>query len=261
MLFLGMTTPKKEIFLGTYGDAARRLRCCTASAAPSTCWPASPAARRVAWQRCGMEWAYRVAAGATPAVAALPRHQHSPSSAWSASSWCTRTARTPRAGLGHPTLTTTRSEATTKGRMHERDLQRPRRRSSASATSACRPRSPWRPEASTSSASTSTRRPSKAVANGEVPFVEPDLAVGRERRGRHGPPDRHDRDAGGRRLHHRGADAVQGRPHGRPELRPRGDRADRAEAARWRDRHPRVDLAARDHRERQRAGWPSCDPT
>ena len=50
---------------------------------------------------------------------------------------------------------------------------------------------------------------------GEVPFVEPDLAVGVSGAvAWAGSPRR--RDAGGRRLHHRRADAVQRGPHGRP---------------------------------------------
>ena len=61
----------------------------------------------------------------------------------------------------------------------------------------------------------------EAVSQGEVPFVEPDLAVGVSGAVAMGRLDGHHRDPGGRRLHHRGADAVQRRPRGRPELRAR----------------------------------------
>ena len=74
MLFLGMTSPKKEIFLGEYGDDARR-----AGAARGRRLVRRPRRRdqagAAAWQRLGLEWAVPPAAGATAPVAALPRHQ------------------------------------------------------------------------------------------------------------------------------------------------------------------------------------------
>ena len=133
--------------------------------------------------------------------------------------------------------------------------------SSASATSACRPPSCSRRAASTSSASTSIRAPSRPSTKGELPFVEPDLAVGGQRRGQHGTTQGDQRDTRGRRLHHRRAHPVQRGPHRRPLLHSGCRRADRAPTARWRGRHPRVDVAARYHPADQQVARASCGPT
>ena len=55
----------------------------------------------------------------------------------------------------------------------------------------------------------------EAVERGEVPFVEPDLAVAVRGAVGMGRLKAVDRDARGRRLHHRGPDALQRRPHRR----------------------------------------------
>lgn len=59
LLFLGMTTPKKEIFLGRYGD---RLGVPVLHGVGGSFDVLAGVTRRapVAWQRCGLEWAYRV---------------------------------------------------------------------------------------------------------------------------------------------------------------------------------------------------------
>ncbi|MFC4784716.1 WecB/TagA/CpsF family glycosyltransferase [Nocardioides sp. MAHUQ-72] len=60
MLFLGMTTPKKEIFLGEHGD---RLGVPVMHGVGGSFDVLAGVTRRAprAWQRVGMEWAYRVA--------------------------------------------------------------------------------------------------------------------------------------------------------------------------------------------------------
>jgi N-acetylglucosaminyldiphosphoundecaprenol N-acetyl-beta-D-mannosaminyltransferase len=59
MLFLGMTTPKKEIFLGTYGD---RLGVPVLHGVGGSFDVLAGVTRRAPrlWQRLGMEWAYRM---------------------------------------------------------------------------------------------------------------------------------------------------------------------------------------------------------
>lgn len=59
MLFLGMTTPKKEIFLGTYGDS---LGVPVLHGVGGSFDVLAGLTRRAPerWQRTGMEWAYRV---------------------------------------------------------------------------------------------------------------------------------------------------------------------------------------------------------
>ena len=60
LLFLGMTTPKKEIFLGRYGE---RLDVPVLHGVGGSFDVLAGVTARAprAWQRCGMEWAYRVA--------------------------------------------------------------------------------------------------------------------------------------------------------------------------------------------------------
>ena len=60
MLFLGMTTPKKEIFLGTYGH---RLGVPVQHGVGGSFDVLAGVTQRapVSWQRLGLEWAYRVA--------------------------------------------------------------------------------------------------------------------------------------------------------------------------------------------------------
>lgn len=59
MLFLGMVSPKKEVFLGTYGD---RLNVPVLHGVGGSFDILAGVTRRapVAWQRWGMEWAYRL---------------------------------------------------------------------------------------------------------------------------------------------------------------------------------------------------------
>jgi N-acetylglucosaminyldiphosphoundecaprenol N-acetyl-beta-D-mannosaminyltransferase len=59
MLFLGMTTPKKEIFLGRYGD---RLGVAVQHGVGGSFDVLAGVVRRAPqrWQRLGMEWAYRM---------------------------------------------------------------------------------------------------------------------------------------------------------------------------------------------------------
>ena len=59
MLFLGMTSPKKEIFLGTYGTS---LGVPVLHGVGGSFDILAGLTRRapLRWQRCGMEWAYRV---------------------------------------------------------------------------------------------------------------------------------------------------------------------------------------------------------
>jgi N-acetylglucosaminyldiphosphoundecaprenol N-acetyl-beta-D-mannosaminyltransferase len=59
LLFLGMTTPKKEIFLGTYGD---RLGVPVQHGVGGSFDVLAGVTRRAParWQRLGLEWAYRV---------------------------------------------------------------------------------------------------------------------------------------------------------------------------------------------------------
>jgi N-acetylglucosaminyldiphosphoundecaprenol N-acetyl-beta-D-mannosaminyltransferase len=59
LLFLGMTTPKKEIFIGRYGD---RLGVPVQHGVGGSFDVLAGVTARAprAWQRCGMEWAYRV---------------------------------------------------------------------------------------------------------------------------------------------------------------------------------------------------------
>lgn len=59
MLFLGMTSPKKEIFLGTYGSA---LGVPVLHGVGGSFDILAGVTKRapLRWQRCGMEWAYRV---------------------------------------------------------------------------------------------------------------------------------------------------------------------------------------------------------
>jgi N-acetylglucosaminyldiphosphoundecaprenol N-acetyl-beta-D-mannosaminyltransferase len=59
LLFLGMTTPKKEIFLGRYGDRLGVPVQHGVGGSFDVLAGVTPRAPR-AWQRCGMEWAYRV---------------------------------------------------------------------------------------------------------------------------------------------------------------------------------------------------------
>jgi len=59
MLFLGMTSPKKEIFLGTYGDTLRvPVLHGVGGSFDVLAWVTRRAPVR--WQRLGMEWAYRL---------------------------------------------------------------------------------------------------------------------------------------------------------------------------------------------------------
>jgi N-acetylglucosaminyldiphosphoundecaprenol N-acetyl-beta-D-mannosaminyltransferase len=60
LLFLGMTTPKKENFIGRYGD---RLGVPVQHGVGGSFDVLAGVTARAprAWQRCGMEWAYRVA--------------------------------------------------------------------------------------------------------------------------------------------------------------------------------------------------------
>ena len=128
----GMTTPKKEIFLGHVRRRARRPGACTASAARSTCSPASPSGHRAG---SAAAWSGPTGcAGAAPAVAALPDHQPSPSSALTgARAGAPPPPRyAPRAALGHPHVSTTHPITqlpTDRRRQHERrHLHRTRRR-------------------------------------------------------------------------------------------------------------------------------------
>lgn len=59
MLFLGMSTPRKEIFLGTYADA---LGVPVLHGVGGSFDVLAGITRRapLGWQRCGMEWAYRL---------------------------------------------------------------------------------------------------------------------------------------------------------------------------------------------------------
>lgn len=60
LLFLGMTTPKKEIFLGRYGEQIDVPVQHGVGGSFDVLAGVTARAPR-AWQRCGMEWAYRVA--------------------------------------------------------------------------------------------------------------------------------------------------------------------------------------------------------
>ena len=87
-----------------------------------------------------------------------------------------------------------------------------------------------------------------AMSRGEVPFVEPDLAVGVSGAVAMGRLTATTEIAGGRCLHHRRADAVQRRQNGRSLLCPHCGRADRAEAEDRQHRGSGIHLAARHDR-------------
>lgn len=60
LLFLGMTTPKKELFIGRYGERLGVPVQHGVGGSFDVLAGVTARAPRV-WQRCGMEWAYRVA--------------------------------------------------------------------------------------------------------------------------------------------------------------------------------------------------------
>lgn len=60
MLFLGMTSPKKEIFLGRFGDQMD-VPVCHGVGGSFDILAGVTRRAPVAWQRVGMEWAYRLA--------------------------------------------------------------------------------------------------------------------------------------------------------------------------------------------------------
>ena len=225
MLFLGMTSPKKEIFLG---HVRKRPRCPRASRGRRfvRCHgrPDPPSPRAVAAPGHGVGLPTRP--GARAPVAALPDDQHRIHRLWWPTTSCgppppmptlgaamddVFSGRVAVIGLGYIGLPTAVVLATRGVDVVGVDVN---------------PR-------------TVVRRRTR-----QVPFVEPDLAVAVKGAVSMGRLKAVDRAARGRRLHHRGADAVQRRPHGGPQLHPVGRRVDRPQAPRRGGGHPRVDLAA-----------------
>ena len=99
MLFLGMTSPKKEIFLGRYGD---ELGVPVLHGVGGSFDVLAGVTKRapVAWQRAGMEWAYRLMQEPGRLWRRYLTHQHARSSALvAARAWFAPDAcRTPTSG-------------------------------------------------------------------------------------------------------------------------------------------------------------------
>ena len=115
-----------------------------------------------------------------------------------------------------PTPPTPACRPAARGACHERGLHRPGRRHRPRLHRPADRRRRWPPAASRSSASTSTRAPSRPSRTARSPSSSPTwrsavsgaVAMGRLTATTETPR--------GGRLHHRGADAVQRRPHRRP---------------------------------------------
>ena len=91
LLFVGMSSPRKETVPGRVGDGHQGAASCTGSAARSTSSPGVTRRAPLWYQEHGLEWLYRALAGTGPARPPVPDHELCRSSPWSGGRCCAAT--------------------------------------------------------------------------------------------------------------------------------------------------------------------------